>query len=343
MAGAPGWAGARNWGLVCRPLQHWLLAAAQRRQQLPVWLQRLPEQSGLCASLMAPTNRNAATACRAPHYQPASQAALPVHSTQLPRVPSVPSCRVLEACTGVVHPRSQPLDTSRIASIRMGTTVRFDHALAPMLCPPCLSRLPWLYFGCTCCLFCWEWRKRTGGRGPWGLAEGLQQSSLPLLLVVAYFFHPCLLHSFASTTRAHASTTSAHALHTSVIAHLGHPTPQAAQPHPSTCPPTDPICCRWPQMHCWSGRGSAQRCWSLLASGICCTLGTRAGQISLTCASARQRCGRPRKRVAWTWRRHMQPQAYVGMVKMHLHLVECVIGQGPTARGMPAKGRSRAL
>ena len=31
--------------------------------------------------------------------------------------------RVLEEVTGKKHPRDQPLDTSRIASIRMGTTV----------------------------------------------------------------------------------------------------------------------------------------------------------------------------------------------------------------------------
>lgn len=31
--------------------------------------------------------------------------------------------RVLEEVTGVPHPRDRPLDTSRIASIRMGTTV----------------------------------------------------------------------------------------------------------------------------------------------------------------------------------------------------------------------------
>ena len=32
--------------------------------------------------------------------------------------------RVLEEVTGKMHPRDQPVDTSRIASIRMGTTVR---------------------------------------------------------------------------------------------------------------------------------------------------------------------------------------------------------------------------
>ena len=34
--------------------------------------------------------------------------------------------RVLEEVTGRPHPRQEPLDTSRIASIRMGTTVRAD-------------------------------------------------------------------------------------------------------------------------------------------------------------------------------------------------------------------------
>lgn len=33
--------------------------------------------------------------------------------------------RILESETGIPHPRDQPLDTTRIASIRMGTTVRF--------------------------------------------------------------------------------------------------------------------------------------------------------------------------------------------------------------------------
>ncbi len=32
--------------------------------------------------------------------------------------------RVLEEVTGRSHPRDEPLDTSRIAAIRMGTTVR---------------------------------------------------------------------------------------------------------------------------------------------------------------------------------------------------------------------------
>lgn len=38
--------------------------------------------------------------------------------------------RVLEEVTGQPHPRDKPLDTSRIASIRMGTTVR-SHCFCP--------------------------------------------------------------------------------------------------------------------------------------------------------------------------------------------------------------------
>ena len=34
--------------------------------------------------------------------------------------------RVLEEVTGQAHPRQEPLDTSRITSIRMGTTVQPD-------------------------------------------------------------------------------------------------------------------------------------------------------------------------------------------------------------------------
>lgn len=37
--------------------------------------------------------------------------------------------RVLEKVTGVPHPRDQPLDTSRIYSIRMGTTVATNALL----------------------------------------------------------------------------------------------------------------------------------------------------------------------------------------------------------------------
>ena len=38
--------------------------------------------------------------------------------------------RMLEEVTGKPHPRDTPLDTSRIASIRMGTTVRSTHPLS---------------------------------------------------------------------------------------------------------------------------------------------------------------------------------------------------------------------
>lgn len=37
--------------------------------------------------------------------------------------------RVLEAMTGVPHPRDQPVDTSRIQEIRMGTTVATNALL----------------------------------------------------------------------------------------------------------------------------------------------------------------------------------------------------------------------
>ena len=36
--------------------------------------------------------------------------------------------RILEQLTGKKHPRDEKLDTSRISSIRMGTTVRIEHA-----------------------------------------------------------------------------------------------------------------------------------------------------------------------------------------------------------------------
>ena len=41
--------------------------------------------------------------------------------------------RVLEEVTGKKYPRDQPLDTSRVASIRMGTTVRV-FCLAELSC-----------------------------------------------------------------------------------------------------------------------------------------------------------------------------------------------------------------
>lgn len=48
---------------------------------------------------------------------------LSVDPANYPDAPREGIRRVLEAETGVPHPRGQPLDTSRIAAIRMGTTV----------------------------------------------------------------------------------------------------------------------------------------------------------------------------------------------------------------------------
>ena len=50
---------------------------------------------------------------------------LSVDPTNYPDAPREGIRRVLELETGIPHPRDQPLDTSRIASIRMGTTVRY--------------------------------------------------------------------------------------------------------------------------------------------------------------------------------------------------------------------------
>jgi 5-oxoprolinase (ATP-hydrolysing) len=49
---------------------------------------------------------------------------LSVDPANYPDAPREGIRRVLEDETGIPHPRDQPLDTSRIASIRMGTTVR---------------------------------------------------------------------------------------------------------------------------------------------------------------------------------------------------------------------------
>jgi hypothetical protein len=48
---------------------------------------------------------------------------LSVDPENYPDAPREGIRRVLELETGIPHPRDQPLDTSRIASIRMGTTV----------------------------------------------------------------------------------------------------------------------------------------------------------------------------------------------------------------------------
>ncbi len=49
---------------------------------------------------------------------------LSVDPANYPDAPREGIRRVLETCTGLNHPRNSPLDTTRIASIRMGTTVR---------------------------------------------------------------------------------------------------------------------------------------------------------------------------------------------------------------------------
>jgi len=49
---------------------------------------------------------------------------LSVDPSNYPDAPREGIRRVLEEETGFAHPRSSPLDTSRIAAIRMGTTVR---------------------------------------------------------------------------------------------------------------------------------------------------------------------------------------------------------------------------
>ncbi|KAG2488023.1 hypothetical protein HYH03_013330 [Edaphochlamys debaryana] len=54
---------------------------------------------------------------------------LSVDPSNYPDAPREGIRRVLEEVTGVPHPRSQPLDTSRIASIRMGTTVATNALL----------------------------------------------------------------------------------------------------------------------------------------------------------------------------------------------------------------------
>lgn len=48
---------------------------------------------------------------------------LSVDPANYPDAPREGIRRVLEQETGVPHPRDKPLDTSRIAAIRMGTTV----------------------------------------------------------------------------------------------------------------------------------------------------------------------------------------------------------------------------
>jgi 5-oxoprolinase (ATP-hydrolysing) len=54
---------------------------------------------------------------------------LSVDPTNYPDAPREGIRRVLEAVTGVPHPRGAPLDTSRIACVRMGTTVATNALL----------------------------------------------------------------------------------------------------------------------------------------------------------------------------------------------------------------------
>ena len=54
---------------------------------------------------------------------------LSVDPANYPDAPREGIRRVLELETGIPHPRNQPLDTSRIASIRMGTTVATNALL----------------------------------------------------------------------------------------------------------------------------------------------------------------------------------------------------------------------
>ena len=54
--------------------------------------------------------------------------------------------RVLEEVTGKPHPRDKPLDTSNIASIRMGTTVRLQTCQLPH-CHAADGPWPWLGAG----------------------------------------------------------------------------------------------------------------------------------------------------------------------------------------------------
>jgi 5-oxoprolinase (ATP-hydrolysing) len=56
---------------------------------------------------------------------------LSVDPSNYPDAPLEGIRRVLENETGLPHLRGQPLDTSRIEAIRMGTTVRGDTTASP--------------------------------------------------------------------------------------------------------------------------------------------------------------------------------------------------------------------
>jgi 5-oxoprolinase (ATP-hydrolysing) len=56
---------------------------------------------------------------------------LSVDPSNYPDAPREGIRRILEQETGIPHPRDVPLDTSRIESIRMGTTVRPGMGIIP--------------------------------------------------------------------------------------------------------------------------------------------------------------------------------------------------------------------
>ncbi len=80
---------------------------------------------------------------------------LSVDPANYPDAPREGIRRVLEACTGVPHPRGSPLDTSRVAAIRMGTTVRcaavwptqLQTARRGCLLPDVICKLCWQGYG----------------------------------------------------------------------------------------------------------------------------------------------------------------------------------------------------
>lgn len=61
---------------------------------------------------------------------------LSVDPSNYPDAPREGIRRVLESETGKPHPRDRPLDTSRIASIRMGTTVSENFRQVLYYTPP---------------------------------------------------------------------------------------------------------------------------------------------------------------------------------------------------------------
>lgn len=65
---------------------------------------------------------------------------LSVDPSNYPDAPREGIRRILEIATGISHPRDRPVDTSRIASIRMGTTVsssstpKYNNSSYPITC-----------------------------------------------------------------------------------------------------------------------------------------------------------------------------------------------------------------